>query len=160
MIIISIGVVKLLFLCLDGINYVYGVWEFRSIISAKQRYSIPPFLRRKKDDLFLVSCNFCPLFLRYYSVKGQDSFNELLLHYRSMLFHVCRRYCHDGLTADDLLQETSLALWNSRDKLMSITSPPKQAAWIWRVARSTCIDLQRRTRQPMPIPDNYDMVEE
>lgn len=89
-------------------------------------------------------------------MKGQETFNELILRYRRLLFHVCNRYSRDGLTVDDLLQETTLTLWERREKLFSITSPPKQAAWIWRVARSKCVDLQRRTPQPEPLDDEYD----
>ena len=81
-------------------------------------------------------------------------------NYRGLLFSVCRRYSRDGVEVDDLLQETTLALWKLRDKLFSITSPPKQAVWIWRVARSTCIDLQRHTPPPSSLPDDYDTPEE
>lgn len=80
-----------------------------------------------------------------------------MLRYRGLLFSVCRRYSCDGLEVDDLLQETTLALWKLRDKLLSITIAPKQAAWIWRVARSTCIDLQRkRANNDLPLPEDYD----
>ena len=80
-----------------------------------------------------------------------------MLRYRGLLYSVCRRYRRDGLEVDDLLQESMLALWNLREKLFDITSPPKQAVWIWRVARSRCIDLQRSTPPPSPIPDDYDI---
>ena len=83
-----------------------------------------------------------------------------MLRYRGLLFSVCRRYSRDGLTVDDLLQETTLALWSLREQLFSITLAPKQAAWIWRVARSTCIDLQRHTPPPSPLPDDYDTPDE
>ena len=79
-----------------------------------------------------------------------------MLRYRGLLFSVCRRYSRDGLTVDDLLQETTLTLWNLREQLFSITLAPKQAAWIWRVARNTCIDLQRKTPPPSPLLDDYD----
>ena len=80
-----------------------------------------------------------------------------MLRYRGLLFSVCRRYSSDGLEVDDLLQETMLTLWNLRKQLFGITLAPRQAAWIWRVARSTCIDLQRkRSNNPTPLPDNYD----
>lgn len=102
-----------------------------------------------------MACHF-----RYYSVIGQDTFSETVLRYRGLLFSVCRRYSRDGLTVDDLLQEVTLALWELRDKLLSITSPPKQAVWIWRVARSTCIDLQRKAPPPSPLPEGYDAPEE
>ena len=106
---------------------------------------------------FYVGCNFHPTFLRYYSVKHQDTFSEVILRYRGLLFSVCRRYSRDGLEVDDLLQETMLALWNLREQLFSITLVPRQAAWIWRVARSTCIDLRRkRNNNPILLPDDYD----
>ena len=79
-----------------------------------------------------------------------------MLRYRGLLFSVCRRYSRDGLMVDDLLQETTLALWDLREQLFSITLAPKQAAWIWRVARSTCIDLLRHTPPPSSLPDDYD----
>lgn len=84
------------------------------------------------------------------------TFCELMLRYRGLLFSVCRRYQRDGLTADDLLQEVTLRFWELREKMLDISPAPKQAAWIWRVARSTCIDLQRSTPPPEPLPDDYD----
>ena len=83
-----------------------------------------------------------------------------MLRYRGLLFSVCRRYSRDGLTVDDLLQETTLTLWNLREQLFSITIAPKQAAWVWRVARNTCIDLQRKTPSLAPMPDDYDTPDE
>ena len=74
-----------------------------------------------------------------------------MLRYRGLLFSVCRRYSSAGMEVDDLLQETTLALWNLRKELFGITLAPKQAAWIWRVARSTCIDRQRHT-PPSTVP--------
>ena len=83
-----------------------------------------------------------------------------MLRYRGLLYSVCRRYSRDGLTVDDLLQETLIALWNLREKMISITPPPKQAAWIWRVARSTCIDLRRHSPPPCPLPEGYEIATE
>ena len=84
-----------------------------------------------------------------------------MLRYRGLLFSVCRRYSSDGLEVDDLLQETVLTLWKQRERLFDITVAPKQAAWIWRVARSTCIDLRReKSSNPTPLPDDYDAPEE
>lgn len=79
-----------------------------------------------------------------------------MLRYRGLLFSVCRRYSRDGLKVDDLLQEVTIALWKLREKMLDIAPPPKQAAWIWRVARSTCIDLLRHTPPPSALPDDYD----
>ena len=80
-----------------------------------------------------------------------------MLRYRGLLFSICRRYSGDGLEVDDLLQETMLTLWNLREQLLGITLAPKQAAWIWRVARSTCIDLRRKRSNNLTLlPDDYD----
>lgn len=94
-------------------------------------------------------------------MKDTETFNELMLRYRGLLFAVCRRYGRRGLDEDDLLQEVLMALWQRREQLLSISVAPKQAAWMWRVARSTCIDLQRkRNNSPTPLPDDYDAPEE
>ena len=89
-------------------------------------------------------------------MKGQDTFVEVMLRYRGLLFSVCRRHQRDGLGVDDLLQEVQIELWNRREQLLTIGPAPRQAAWIWRVARSTCIDLLRRSPSPTPLPDDYD----
>lgn len=83
-----------------------------------------------------------------------------MLRYRGLLFSVCRRHQRDGLEVDDLLQEVSVRLWELREKLLAIEPAPKQAVWLWRVARSTCIDLQRRTPSPAPLPEGYDTPDE
>ena len=103
------------------------------------------------------ACNFYPHVLRYYSVTQRETFNGLMLRYRGLLFAVCSRYARRGLDVDDLLQEAMLALWEHREKLFSINPAPRQAAWIWRVARSTCVDLHRmRENSHLPLPDTYD----
>ena len=98
--------------------------------------------------------------MRYIGVKDTDTFGELLLRHRRLLFSVCHRYARRGLDEDDLLQEVLVALWNLREQLFSITVAPKQAAWIWRVARSTCVDLLRRSPLSYPPPEGYDTAAE
>ena len=93
-------------------------------------------------------------------MKGHETFSETILRHRGLLFSVCRRYSRDGMEVDDLLQETTMRLWTNRDKLFSITSPPKRAVWIWRVARNTCISLMRHTPPPSPLPEGYDPPDE
>lgn len=84
-----------------------------------------------------------------------------MLHYRGLLFSVCTRYARRNLDVDDLLQETMLTLWELKEKLLSISPPPRQAAWIWRVARSTCVDLQRkRANNYSPLPEDFDAPDE
>ena len=89
-------------------------------------------------------------------VKHTDTFDELVLRHRRLLFSVCHRYARRGMEADDLLQEVMLTLWHRREQLLSIGSAPQQAAWMWRVARSTCVDLLRRSAPSYPAPEDYD----
>ena len=86
-------------------------------------------------------------------MKAQEPFEATLTRYRGLLFSVCRRYSSRGAPVEDLLQEVSIALWQQREKLQSITV-------IWRVARSTCIDILRRTPELESLDDNYDTIDD
>ncbi len=83
-------------------------------------------------------------------------FEHILHRHRGLVYSVCLRYCRRGVTADDLVQEVSLVLWQRREQLLALGAVPLQAAWIWRVARSTCIDILRRTPETSPLPEGYD----
>lgn len=89
-------------------------------------------------------------------MKGPDTFGETVLRYRGLLFSVCRRYSRDGLAVDDLMQEVLVALWQRREQMADIAVEPRRAVWIWRVARSRCIDLQRTSPLPSPLPEDHD----
>ena len=109
---------------------------------------------------FLRDCNFGPLIYVILGVRDEETFNHMVLRHRGLLFAVCRRYGRRGLDEDDLLQEVLMALWQRREQLLSISVAPKQAAWMWRVARSTCIDILRGTPPSYPLPEGYDTPEE
>ena len=89
-----------------------------------------------------------------------EGFNGIVLRHKGLLFAVCRRYARRGLDEDDLLQEVLVVLWERREQLMSIASTPQQASWMWRVARSTCVDLLRKEPPSYPVPENFDAPEE
>ena len=93
-------------------------------------------------------------------MKVQEPFEATLKRYRGLLFHVCRHYSGRGTSVEDLFQEVSIALWKKREQMDSITLAPQQAAWVWRVARSTCIDILRRTQTSESLDDNYDIEDE
>lgn len=83
-------------------------------------------------------------------------FEHILHRHRGLVYSVCLRYSRRGVSADDLVQEVSLVLWQRREQLLALGAVPLQAAWIWRVARSTCIDILRRTPETSPLPKGYD----
>ena len=53
-----------------------------------------------------------------------------------------------------------MVLWERREQLMSIASTPQQASWMWRVARSTCVDLLRKEPPSYPVPEKFDAPDE
>lgn len=83
-------------------------------------------------------------------------FEHILHRHRGLVYSVCLRYSRRGVSADDLVQEVSLILWQRREQLLALGAVPLQAAWIWRVARSTCIDILRRTPETTSLPEGYD----
>ena len=76
-----------------------------------------------------------------------------------MLYSICRRLSRRGADAEDLLQEVSLALWQNREKLMSIPAGPKQAAWVWRTAYNAAVDVLRRTKPTEPLSDHMEELD-
>lgn len=88
-----------------------------------------------------------------------DSFDILLHKYHGMLYSICRRLSRRGADAEDLLQEVSLALWQNREKLMSIPAGPKQAAWVWRTAYNAAVDVLRRTKPTEPLSDHMEELD-
>lgn len=89
-----------------------------------------------------------------------EGFNGIVLRHKGLLFAVCRRYARRGLEEEDLLQEVLVVLWERREVLMSIASTRQQASWMWRVARSTCVDLLRKEPPSYPVPENFDAPDE
>ena len=83
-------------------------------------------------------------------------FEHILHRHRGLVYSVCLRYSRRGVSADDLVQEVSLVLWQRREQLLALGAVPLQAAWIWRVARSTCIDILRRTPETTSLPEGFD----
>lgn len=90
-------------------------------------------------------------------MKVNEPFEKLLHHYRGLLYTLSRRYCRQGATVDDLLQEATVALWMGRERMPEGLG---QAPWIWKTARNAMIDMLRRTPHSLPLPSDYDPPEE
>lgn len=89
-------------------------------------------------------------------MKDKDPFEAILERYEGMLFALCRGMSRRGTTAEDLVQEAAVALWRSREKLLSLPPGVQQAAWVWRVARNAAIDTLRDTPSTEPLPENLE----
>ncbi len=82
------------------------------------------------------------------------------MHYRGLLFTLCRRYSGHGVEVDDLMQDIAITLWQQRERLLSMNRGAQQAAWVWKVARNAAIDSLRRVRATESLPDNWEMADE
>lgn len=87
-----------------------------------------------------------------------NPFDTLLQRYRGLVFSLCRHYSRRGTTVEDLLQEVSVALWRNRERLLSLSVGPQQAALVWKIARNAIIDDLRRTPVSESLPEGYDPV--
>jgi len=72
--------------------------------------------------------------------------NELfrrLLENRKTVFWICLGYARDSVEAEDLAQEVFFKAWSRID---SLRSPERSREWLFRVARNTCLDSQKKKR--------------
>ncbi len=106
---------------------------------------------------FFFSCDvvFGTFFFVIIFLRPVDPFDELLHHYRGLLFSLCGRFRHRGLDREDLVQEAVIALWRDRERLL-VLGGVQQAALTWRIARNTVIDALRRTEQTEDLPEWHD----
>lgn len=89
-----------------------------------------------------------------------DPFDALLHRYRGLLFSLCQRYQRRSATLEDLLQEASVALWMNRERLLALSAGPRQAAFVWKIARNAIIDNLRRTPMSEALPEGYETEDE
>ena len=84
-----------------------------------------------------------------------DPFDDLLKSYRGLIFSLCRRFKHRGLEVEDLVQEATIALWRSREKIMPL---PKlqQAALVWRISHNAVVSCLRSIENTESVPEGYD----
>ena len=88
-------------------------------------------------------------------MRAKDPFDELLHRYRGLLFTLCSRYKHRGLEVNDLIQETTIALWRNSERLLTLGSV-QQAALVWKMSRNAVIDALRRIEDMDELPEAYD----
>ena len=105
------------------------------------------------------ACSVSAFFSVIICVRTKDPFEELLHRYRGMLFTLCGRFRHRGLDVDDLVQEATIALWRSHERLLALGGV-QQAALTWKIARNAVIDALRRYEDTEPMPEGHDVVDE
>jgi len=74
-----------------------------------------------------------------------STFEELYQEFSPRIYKLCLSYSGDRLFADDLHQETWIAVWNSLPKFRNES---KIGTWIYRIAINTCLTgIKKQTKK-------------
>jgi RNA polymerase sigma-70 factor (ECF subfamily) len=88
------------------------------------------------------------------SAANESDFDELVRRHERELHVHCYRMLGSFQEAEDLVQETFLRAWRSRD---TFDGGPGLRAWLYRIATNACLDALRRGPRPghalEPYPD-------
>ena len=88
-------------------------------------------------------------------MNQQEEFTNLYNEYGEGIKKLCLGYTADAVLAQDLLQETFIAVWNNMQKFRA---DAKWSTWIYRIAVNTCLThLRRKTAITVDI-DNSNAV--
>ncbi|MBX0334460.1 sigma-70 family RNA polymerase sigma factor [Pontibacter sp. HSC-14F20] len=82
----------------------------------------------------------------------QETFTRLYRQYAPGIRQLCRGYTGSATQAEDLLQESFLAVWNNMHKYRGDAS---WGTWIYRIAVNTCLlYLRKEKTKPEKITDD------
>ena len=74
-------------------------------------------------------------------MNQQDQFTNLYNEYSEGIRKLCLGYTGDAMLAQDLLQETFIAVWNN---MQQFRADAKWSTWIYRIAVNTCLTHLRK----------------
>ena len=76
----------------------------------------------------------------------EQVFKEIFQTNSKKIYHLCYGYTNDEESANDLLQETFIKVWQNLDKFRN---QAMISTWIYRIAVNTCLTyLKKQNRQP------------
>ncbi len=85
-------------------------------------------------------------------------FSALIDEHQTMIWKVCRLYCNHAEDREDLFQEITIRLWQSR---ASFRGDARFTTWMYRIALNTAITSLRRRRSAVSYPGELpDVVAE
>ncbi len=86
-------------------------------------------------------------------MNQQKEFTGLYTQYANGIKKLCLGYTGDAALADDLLQETFIAVWNNMHKFRGDAS---WGTWIYRVAVNTCLTYLRSNKnKPLELQEPF-----
>ena len=90
-----------------------------------------------------------------YSTPVCSGFEEILLRYEKLIYHIARRYFHSPEDAEDAAQEAVIRIYKGIPKV-EIPESGTLKSWLCTVTANTCLDSLRKKRvvtAPMPEDD-------
>ncbi|NEM97016.1 RNA polymerase sigma factor [Pontibacter burrus] len=84
----------------------------------------------------------------------QETFTHLYKHYAPGIRKLCLGYTGSSAQADDLLQETFMAVWNNLHKFRGEAN---YSTWVYRIAVNTCL-LYLRKEKTTPQKTDLDLL--
>lgn len=84
-------------------------------------------------------------------MNQQEQFTALYKEYAAGIKKLCLGYTGDAVLAQDLLQETFIAVWNNMQKFRADS---KWSTWIYRIAVNTCLTQLRKKKETMVDIEN------
>jgi RNA polymerase sigma-70 factor (ECF subfamily) len=95
------------------------------------------------------------------ATQEMEALDVLYNRYASSIYSLVYRIVKDGSTAEGIVQETFLRVWQ---KANDFAATGGGAAWIFRIARNKALDQLRRNRaRPVPsdraIEEHYDITD-
>ncbi len=84
---------------------------------------------------------------------GEEAYLKYLMSkYGRLVYTICLHNCGNPFDAEDLMQETFLAVYKSLDRF----NGEKEQAWICKIAINKCLDfLKSAGRRQVPTEDTY-----
>lgn len=84
-------------------------------------------------------------------MNQQQEFTNLYNEYGEGIKKLCLGYTGDAVLAQDLLQETFIAVWNNMQKFRG---DAKWSTWIYRIAVNTCLTHLRKKKDTLVDMEN------
>ncbi|MFT4222494.1 RNA polymerase sigma factor [Dysgonomonas sp.] len=85
-----------------------------------------------------------------------DTFKKVFIPYHQKLYRIAYRIVQDTASAEDIVQDTFIKLWNKRDEMESVDNTEAFAIII---LRNTCLDHLRKTKNGRYTDYDTDMPE-
>lgn len=86
-----------------------------------------------------------------------ETFKKEFLPYHQKLYRIAFRIVHDAASAEDMVQDAFVKLWNKRDEMSKVENTEAFAIII---LRNTCLDYLRKTKNEYNIEYDKEIPEE